>query len=66
MKVQEYRIVVKGRLSERLGSAFQGVSLERRPGETVLRGAGDRAQCERMLERLRNLNIEPLSVDADD
>ena len=66
MKPGEYRIVVKGRLSERLGSAFGGVKLERRPGQTVLSGAGDRAQLDRLLARLSDLNIEPLSVDAED
>jgi hypothetical protein len=63
---RRYRIVVKGRLSDRLGSAFPGVELERRPGETVLSGAADGAQLHAVLERLKDLGIEPVSVDAGD
>lgn len=60
-----YRVVVKGRLSERLGLGFAGVTLERRPGHTVLSGRGDRVELDALLERLRDLNIEPVSVDAE-
>jgi hypothetical protein len=63
---RRYRIVVKGRLSDRLGSAFAGVELERLPGQTVLSGAADSAQLDAVLERLRDLGIELVSVDADD
>jgi hypothetical protein len=59
-----YRIVVKGRLSERLGAGFAGVTLERRPGQTILSGRGDRDVLEGLLERLLDLNIELVSVDA--
>lgn len=61
-----YRIVVKGRLSDRLGSAFGGLTLERRSGETVLRGASERVRLETVLDRLRALNIELVRVDADE
>jgi hypothetical protein len=60
-----YRVVVKGRLSDRLGRGFDGVTLERSPGRTVLNGRGDRAQLEALLERLSDLNIELVSVDAE-
>jgi hypothetical protein len=63
MDSHQYRIVVAGRLSERLGSAFRDVTLERHPGRTVLRGNQDRARLDNVLTRLSNLGIEPLEVD---
>jgi len=61
-----YRIVVKGRFSERLGSAFRDLRLERRPGETVLSGASGQKQLDSVLARLDDLGIEPVAVEADD
>jgi hypothetical protein len=66
MASQQYRIVVAGRLSERLGSAFRDVTLERRRGLTVLRGQQDGAHLESVLRRLTDLGIEPLEVDRHD
>jgi hypothetical protein len=61
----EYEIVVKGRLSEKFGSAFEGLRIEPRPGETVLRGSfADQAQLHGTLDRIRNLGIELVSVNA--
>ena len=65
MESTRYRIVVKGRFSERLGSAFHDLRLERRPGETVLSGASGE-QLDGVLARLDDLGIEPLAVEADD
>jgi hypothetical protein len=65
MDSQRYRIVVAGRLSERLGSAFRDVTLERRRGLTVLRGEGQ-AHLDSVLARLGNLGIEPLEVEQND
>ena len=65
MVSQPYRVVVPGRLSERLGSAFRDVALERRPGLTVLRGQG-RAHLDSVLTRLSDLGIEPLEVERHD
>jgi hypothetical protein len=62
---RRYRIVVKGRLSDRLGSAFAGMELERRPGQTVLTGA-DGVNLHAVLDRLRDLGLELVSVDAED
>jgi len=61
-----YRIVIRGRLSDRLGSAFPGVTLQRRPGTTVICGPADDARLGDLLERLRDLGLEPLSVDVDE
>jgi hypothetical protein len=66
MASQQYRIVVRGRLSERLGSAFRDVTLERQPGRTVLRGNDGEARLESVLRRLNDLGIEPLAVEDHD
>jgi hypothetical protein len=66
MASQSYRIVVRGRLSERLGSAFRDVTLERQPGRTVLRGGDGQARLDSVLARLYDLGIEPLRVEAND
>ena len=59
-------IVIRGRLSDRLGSAFPEMALQRRPGTTVLCGRADVAQLGKLLDRLRDLGLEPLSVDVDE
>jgi hypothetical protein len=62
-----YRILVKGRLTERFGSAFDGVRLEPLPGQTALVGEfTDAAQLDVVLERLQDFGIEVLSVNDDD
>ena len=66
MDSQRYRIVVKGRLSERLGAAFSDVTLERHPGRTVLRGGDGQANLDSVLARLSDLGIEPVRVEAHD
>jgi hypothetical protein len=63
---RRYRIVIRGRLSDRLGSAFAEMSLERHPGQTVMSGPADQTRLHELLDRLRDLGIEPVSVDADD
>jgi hypothetical protein len=65
MASQRYRIVIPGRLSERLGSTFRDVAFERRPGLTVLRGEGQ-AHLDSVLTRLSDLGIEPLEVEHND
>jgi hypothetical protein len=60
------RIVIRGRLSDRLGSAFPEMALERRPGQTAMCGRADHARLLEVLDRLRDLGIEPVSVDVDD
>ena len=65
MESRRYRIVVKGRLSDRLGSAFGELTLERSPGQTVLSGAAGQEQLESVLARLDDLGIEPLRVEDD-
>jgi hypothetical protein len=60
-----YRIVVKGRLSERYEPAFDGLRLEAGDGITALSGTFvDHAQLYGVLDRLRDLGIELVSVNA--
>jgi hypothetical protein len=60
-----YRIVVRGRLTSGFTSPFEGMTLERLAGATALEGNfTDQSQLYGMLERLRNLGIELVSVNA--
>ena len=60
-----YRIVVKGGLTPAFGATFEGVTLERLPGATALEGNfADQSELYGILERLRNLGIELMSVNA--
>ena len=63
---RRYSIVIRGRLSDRLGSAFPEMALQRRPGTTLMSGPADGARLGQLLDRLRDLGLEPLSVDVDD
>jgi hypothetical protein len=63
---RRYRIVIRGRLSDRLGSAFPEMALERCPGTTVMCGPADDVRLDGLLDRLRDLALEPLSVDVDE
>ena len=59
-----YRIVLRGRLSERFESAFEGMALEHGPNQTVLTGdVRDQAQLYGLLDRLRDFGIELLAVE---
>jgi hypothetical protein len=60
-----YRISVRGRLTEQLGSAFDGMILEPRNGRTVLVGEiRDQSHLYGVLDRVRNLGLELVSVEA--
>jgi hypothetical protein len=62
---RRYDIVVRGRLSSRYARAFDGVTLEPRPGETRLHAdLTDQAQLYGLLNRLRDFGIELISVNA--
>ena len=66
MEPTRYRIAIRGRLTERLGSAFEGLVLE--PGRelTVLVGEiRDQAHLYGVLELVRNLGLELVSVAED-
>jgi hypothetical protein len=61
-----YRIVVRGTITPAFASAFEGVTVERLPGSTTaLEGCfTDQAELYGLLERLRNLGIELMSINA--
>jgi hypothetical protein len=62
-----YRIVLRGRLSKRFESAFEGMTLEHAPGRTVLTGeVRDQAQLYGVLDQVRDFGIELVAVEPDD
>jgi len=62
---QTYRIVVRGRLTERFGSAFDGMALESNGATTSLTGGVvDQSQLYGLLERIRAFGLELVSVEA--
>ena len=66
MQPTRYRIAVRGRLTERLGSAFEGLTLEPGHEQTVLAGQiRDQAQLYGVLDRIRDLGLELVSVAED-
>jgi hypothetical protein len=59
-----YRISVRGRLTERLGSAFGGMTLEPGAGQTALVGdIRDQSHLYSVLDRVRSLGLELVSVE---
>jgi hypothetical protein len=62
-----YRIVVRGRLGGHLVSAFEQLELEMQTGESSLTGTfADQAQLHGLLDRLRDLGIQLVSVNPVD
>jgi hypothetical protein len=67
MAASRYRIVLRGRLSERFESAFDGMTLEHGPNRTVLIGdIRDQAQLYGLIDRLQEFGIELLAVEPAD
>jgi hypothetical protein len=61
---QRYEIVVRGRLSSRYESAFDGARLVPHHGQTTLcADVVDQSQLYGLLNRLRDLGIELISVN---
>jgi hypothetical protein len=66
MEPTRYRIAIRGRLTERLGSAFEGLALEPGRETTVLVGEiRDQAHLYGVLDLVRNLGLELVSVAED-
>jgi hypothetical protein len=58
-----YRIVLRGCLTERFASAFDGMALEPGPDETALVGEiRDQAHLYGVLDRLRDFGMELVAV----
>ena len=63
MQPTMYEICVRGRVTERLGSALEGMRLEAGPTETVFTGEiRDQSQLYGLLDRVRDLGLELVSV----
>lgn len=63
MQPTMYRICIRGRVTERLESAFEGMRLEAGAAETVFTGEiRDQSQLYGLLDRVRDLGLELLSV----
>lgn len=61
------RITVRGRLSARFTAAFDGMALQPRHSRTVLVGTvRDQAHLFGVLDRVRDLGIELISVEVGD
>jgi hypothetical protein len=59
-----YRIVLRGCLSERFATTFDGMALEPGPDQTVLVGdVRDQAHLYGLLDRLRDFGIELVAVE---
>jgi hypothetical protein len=67
MKRNHIRIVVRGRLGDRLASSFEGMTLVASRGITELHGHDlDQAQLHGILSRIRDLGLELVSVTSTD
>jgi hypothetical protein len=64
MAPKRYRITVRGRLTEHLGGAFDGMTLDQGAENTALVGdMMDQAQLFGVLDRLRDFGIELIGVE---
>jgi hypothetical protein len=67
MPTCDYRVVVDGELSDDVERAFDGMSLSRESGRTVLVGTmRDQAQLQAVLQRISDLGLTLVSVRAVD
>ncbi|OBJ09095.1 hypothetical protein A5646_26630 [Mycobacterium sp. 1245499.0] len=63
MQPTTYRMCIQGRVTERLGFAFEGMRLEAGTTETVFTGEiRDQSQLYGLLDRVRDLGLELVSV----
>lgn len=70
MQPTVYQICIRGRVTERLGSALEGMRLEAGATDTAFTGEiRDQSQLYGLLDRVRDLGLELVSVhpqlDAD-
>jgi hypothetical protein len=63
VKPTMYRICIRGHVTERLGSALEGMCLEASATESVFTGEiRDQSQLYGLLDRVRDLGLELVSV----
>jgi hypothetical protein len=61
-----YRICVRGRLTERLAGALEGMTMHAGAVDTVFTGeVRDQSQIYRLLDRVGDLGMELVSVQPD-
>lgn len=66
MQPTVYRIIVRGRLTDRLGSAFEGMALGPANGNTALVGElRDQSHLFGVLDTVRALGLELISAAPD-
>jgi hypothetical protein len=59
-----YRIVARSELCDRYASAFEGMEIETKDGQTILTGQGvDQPHLFGILDRINGLGLELLSVE---
>ena len=67
MAGHDYRLIVEGELSDGAGRAFEGMSLTRANGRTILAGpVRDQAELQGLLQRVTDLGLTLLSATVDD
>jgi hypothetical protein len=67
MPPRTYRLVVEGELSDNMVVAFDGITLTREGGNTVLtRLVRDQAELQGLIQRVSSLGLTLLEVTADD
>lgn len=65
LHAMDYRITIRGRLSERFAARFDGLTLVPSGETTVLTGdLVDQAQLHGVLDRIRDLGLELVAVEA--
>ena len=65
MPNRQYRLVVKGELSDHVQQAFKGMTLTRQQGDTILEGpVRDQAEFEGLLRRVSDFGLTLLSANA--
>lgn len=63
MQPTMYRICIRGRVSERLAAALEGMRLEAGPTDTAFAGEiRDQSQLYGLLDRVRDLGLQLVSV----
>jgi hypothetical protein len=65
MPTREYRLTLEGELSDRAAVAFEGLTLTRERGTTVLRGpVRDQAELQGLLQRITDLGLTLVSATS--